>query len=155
MSQRHALAAVATALLLSSGPVLAASLPQVEVFKSPYCGCCGAWVDHMKAAGFQVKVTQVADTSASRKSLGLPDSLASCHSAKVGNYALEGHVPAAEVRRLVASKSNALGLAVPGMPASAPGMDAPGRRDAYQVLLLDKKANSTVFASYPLRSAVE
>ncbi len=151
MSNRHTLAAAAAALLLSSGSLFAGALPQVEVFKSPYCGCCGAWVDHMKAAGFQVKVTQVSDKSAARKSLGLPDALASCHSAKVGDYALEGHVPAAEVQRLLASKSTAIGLAVPGMPASAPGMDAPGRTDSYQVLLIDKQAKSTVFASYPKR----
>lgn len=151
MSNRHTLAAVAAALLLSSGSLFASALPQVEVFKSPYCGCCAAWVDHMKAAGFQVKVTQVSGTSAARKSLGLPDALASCHSAKVGNYVLEGHVPATEVQRLLASKPAAIGLAVPGMPASAPGMDAPGRNDTYQVLLIDKQAKSTVFASYPKR----
>lgn len=151
MSKGYIRSAVVAALLLSSGSLFAGAFPQVEVFKSPYCGCCGAWVDHMKAAGFQVKVTQVSDTSAARKSLGLPDGLASCHSAKVGDYALEGHVPAAEVQRLLASKSTAIGLAVPGMPASAPGMDAPGRTDPYQVLLIDKQAKSTVFASYPKR----
>lgn len=148
---RPTLAAAAAALLLASGPLFAGAFPQVEVFKSPYCGCCGAWVDHMKAAGFQVKVTEVADTSAARRRLALPDALASCHSAKLAHYALEGHVPAAEVRRLLATQAPAIGLAVPGMPASAPGMDVPGQNDPYQVLLIDKQAKSRVFATYPQR----
>ena len=150
MNRRHALALLTVSALSAAAPAFAApALPQVEVFKSPYCGCCGAWVDHMKAAGFDVKVTQVTDTTAARKRLGLPDTYGSCHTATVGGYVLEGHVPAAEVKRLLSSKPAALGLAVPGMPPSSPGMESPGRRDPYEVLLIDKQGKSSVFAHYP------
>jgi len=124
MNRRHALSLLVASTLVST--VFAApTLPQVEVFKSPYCGCCGAWVAHMKAAGFDVKVTQVTDTTAARKRLGLSDAFGSCHTATVAGYVLEGHVPAAEVKRLLASKPPALGLAVPGMPPSSPGIRPP------------------------------
>lgn len=141
--------AAATAALVSLTTLAALAAPEVEVFKSPYCGCCAGWVEHMRAAGFSVKVTPVNDTSATRKRLGLPERYASCHTATVGGYALEGHVPAAEVKRLLATKPKGLGLAVPGMPQSSPGMDVPGRKDPYQVLLVDAAGQSTVFASYP------
>lgn len=145
LSSAAALAALAT---VSAHAVVA--LPEVQVFKSPSCGCCGAWVDHMKAAGFSVKVTEVNDTTATRKRLGMPDRYGSCHSATVGGYVLEGHVPAADVKRLLKTKPKAVGLAVPGMPPSAPGMNVPGRNDPYQVLLVDASGQSSVFASYPL-----
>jgi len=145
-----ALASLAT---LASLTVFAASpAPEVQVFKSPSCGCCGSWVEHMRAAGFWVKVTEVDDTTAARERLGLPDRYGSCHTATVAGYVLEGHVPAAEVKRLLASKPKAIGLAVPGMPPSAPGMDVPGRKDPYQVLLVDAAGQSTVFASYPKKT---
>jgi hypothetical protein len=143
---RHA-GALAT---LVSLPVFAAPPPpEVQVFKSPSCGCCGSWVEHMRAAGFTVKVTEVNDTAAARKRLGLPDRYGSCHTATVAGYVLEGHVPAAEVKRLLASRPKAIGLAVPGMPPSAPGMDVPGRKDPYEVLLVDSSGQSSVFAKYP------
>jgi hypothetical protein len=125
------------------------SLPRVEVFKSAYCGCCGAWVDHMKAAGFAVKVTLVEDTTAARKRLGMPDAFGSCHTATVAGYVLEGHVPAAEVKRLLVAKPVAVGLAVPGMPPGSPGMEVGSRQDPYKVFLIDKSGHATVFASYP------
>jgi hypothetical protein len=135
---------------MSALPALAGpSAPEVQVFKSPSCGCCGSWIEHMRAAGFMVKVTEVTDTTSARKRLGLPDRFGSCHTATVGGYVLEGHVPAADVKRLLAAKPKALGLAVPGMPPSAPGMDVPGRRDPYQVLLVDAYGQASVFASYP------
>ena len=150
MSRRHALSALVTGMLVWTAPAFAAApMPQVDVFKSPYCGCCGAWVEHMKAAGFVVKVTEVTDTTAARKRLGLPDTYGSYHTATVGGYVLEGHVPAAEVKRLLAGRPAALGLAVPGMPPSAPGMEVPGRKDAYEVLLIDKQGKSSAFANYP------
>jgi len=150
MNRRHLLSHASALAALAALPAFAATkLPELEVFKSPYCGCCGAWIEHMKAAGFAVKVTPVTDTSATRKRLGLPERYASCHTATIGGYVLEGHVPAAEVKRLLAMKPKALGLAAPGMPAAAPGMDVPGRRDPYQVLLVDAAGQSSVFASYP------
>ncbi|TXH86676.1 DUF411 domain-containing protein [Thauera aminoaromatica] len=149
MSRRHALSALVSMLVWTAPAFAAAPMPQVDVFKSPYCGCCGAWVEHMKAAGFVVKVTEVTDTTATRKRLGLSDAYGSCHTATVGGYVLEGHVPAAEVKRLLAGRPAALGLAVPGMPPSAPGMEVPGRKDAYEVLLIDKQGKSSAFANYP------
>src|SRR4051812_13499092 len=108
--------ALGAAALPAVSSIAAAALPRVQVFKSPTCGCCGAWVDHLKAAGFAVKVDEVDDTTAARKRVGMPDRFGSCHTALVGGYVLEGHVPAADVKRMLASKPNAVGLAVPGMP---------------------------------------
>lgn len=150
MNRRHLLCGLAAAALAAQLPAHAASpLPPVEVFKSPHCGCCGAWVDHLVAAGFSVKVTEVSDTTAARQRLGMPDAYGSCHTATVGGYVLEGHVPAAEVKRLLALRPKALGLAVPGMPPSSPGMDVPGRSDPYEVLLVQRRGPHTVFARYP------
>lgn len=150
MKRRHFLMAVATAAASASIPVLAAtSLPQVEVYKNPDCGCCGAWVDHLKAAGFQVKVHETPDTSAIRKRHGIPDEFGSCHTGVVAGYALEGHVPAEDVKRLLAKKPAAAGLSVPGMPVGSPGMEMGSRKDAFQVLLIDKAGRSSVFATYP------
>jgi len=98
----------------------------VEVWKDPNCGCCGAWVDHMKAAGFEVKVNNVADLHAARRKNGVPQALGACHTARVGGYAVEGHVPAADIKRLLREKPMGVaGIAVPGMPAGSPGMEAP------------------------------
>jgi hypothetical protein len=124
-------------------------LPQVDVYRSPSCGCCGAWVDHLKAAGFPVKVIEVHDTSAVRRQHGLPEQFGACHTGIAAGYVIEGHVPAADVKRLLAAKPKAIGLAVPGMPAGSPGMEAGDRRDAYDVLLIDKTGRETVFAHHP------
>ncbi|MBP8101528.1 MAG: DUF411 domain-containing protein [Burkholderiaceae bacterium] len=150
MQRRDFLNSAGLLAAMTALPALAISvLPEVQVYKSPTCGCCGAWVEHMRKAGFAVKVNEVTDTSAARKRLGMPDKFASCHTATVGSYVLEGHVPAAEVKRMLAAKPKAVGLAVPSMPPSAPGMDMPGRKDAYQVLLVDVSGQYSVFASYP------
>ena len=121
----------------------------VQVFKSATCGCCGNWVNHMRSAGFTVQVTDVTDTTAARKRLGMPDRFGSCHTATVDGYAIEGHGPATEVKRLLNLKTKAIGLAVPGMPPGSPGMEVRARRDPYQVLLIDASGQSSVFASYP------
>jgi len=127
------------------------NFPVVEVFKSPYCGCCGAWVEHMEHAGFTVKVTPVEDVNASRAQLGMPATYGSCHTAKVGGYLLEGHVPAQDVKKLLADKPAAVGLAVPGMPLGSPGMEAGGRQDAYDVLLVKEDGKASTFTQYPKR----
>ena len=123
MSRRHALSALVTGMLVWTAPAFAAApMPQVDVFKSPYCGCCGAWVEHMKAAGFVVKVTEVTDTTAARKRLGLPDTYGSCHTATVGGYVLEGHVAAASchpANAKAAARWHACGPR-PGCPRYAP-----------------------------------
>ena len=150
MKRRTILAAAAGLSTLAVTRTRAASLwPAIDVFKSPSCGCCGAWVEHLKAAGFDVRVTDVDDTTATRKRLGMPDAFGSCHTGTVGGYALEGHVPAADVKRLLAAKPKAVGLAVPGMPVGSPGMEVGTRRDPYDVLLVERNGRSTVFASYP------
>ena len=150
MNRRNLFSLALSAMALAALPAVAANtLPPVEVFKSPSCGCCGAWVDHLKAAGFDVKVTLVTDTTAARKRLGMPDKFGSCHTAIVGGYALEGHVPAVEVKKLLATKPAAVGLAVPGMPPGSPGMEVGTRHDPYKVFLIDKSGHETVFASYP------
>ena len=150
MKRRTILAAAAGLSTLAVLPTRAASSwPAIDVFKSATCGFCKAWVEHLKAAGFDVRVTDVDDTTAARKRLGMPDAFGSCHTGTVGGYVLEGHVPAADVKRLLAAKPEAVGLAVPGMPVGSPGMEVGTRRDPYDVLLVERNGRSTVFASYP------
>jgi hypothetical protein len=150
MKRRQILTALGASAIAAALPALATNQrPLVEVFKSPTCGCCGAWVDHLKAAGFRVKVVEVDDTAPTRKRFGLPDKFGSCHTAIVNGYVIEGHVPAAEVKRLLATKPAAIGLAVPGMPVGSPGMEYRDRKDPYDVFLIDKSGRETVFAHYP------
>ncbi len=123
----------------------------VEVWKDPNCGCCHLWVEHLQAQGFKVQVRDVGNTAA-RKRLGMPEKLGSCHTATVGGYVIEGHVPAADIRRLLKERPVALGLSVPGMPIGSPGMDGPeyqGRKDAYDVLLVQKDGSTRSFQRYP------
>lgn len=113
--------------------VRAAQGPALQVWKDPSCGCCEGWVRHMRAAGFEATVHEVADLQAVKAVNGVPDKLQSCHTATVGGYVVEGHVPASDVRRLLAERPRAKGLAAPGMPPSSPGMDIPGT--PYEVIL--------------------
>jgi hypothetical protein len=125
--------------------------PLVEVWKSPTCGCCKDWVAHLEANGFRTRVHDTGNT-AMRAQLGLDLKYGSCHTARVGGYAIEGHVPAADIRRLLKEAPKAIGLAAPGMPVGSPGMDGPayaGRRDPYDVLLVAQDGTSTVFQSHP------
>ena len=137
------------AALLSLGlivPARAQSLPEVTVSKDPNCGCCTAWADHLRAAGFPVKVAEDADMRAVKSRLGVPNDLASCHTAEVAGYVLEGHVPASAVVRLLREKPQAKGLAVPGMPIGSPGMEG-GEPETYQVMLFGSQS-PRVFAIY-------
>ena len=151
MNRRHLLTYTSALAALAPLPTWAAAppAPKVVVYKTPTCGCCGAWATHMRSAGFTVDVVEVKDAGVERKRLGMPQQFGSCHTASVGGYAIEGHVPASEVKRLLASKTKAIGLAVPGMPLSSPGMDVPGRKDPYQVLLINPSGQSSVYANYP------
>jgi hypothetical protein len=106
-------------------------------------------MDHLRAHGFRVKPVQTRNAEAVRRRYGIPDSLASCHTGIVAGYALEGHVPAREIRRLLAERPAAAGLAVPGMPLGSPGMEQDGRREAYEVLLLRRDRPPVVYARYP------
>ncbi len=132
-----------------STPLLAATpaSPVITVYKDEACGCCAAWVDHLRQSGFAVDAKNVPDTAVYRKKFGIPDALASCHTGQVGGYALEGHVPAADIRRLLAARPAARGLAVPAMPAGSPGMEGP-RRDPYDVLLVQMDGKHTVYRHY-------
>lgn len=140
------------AALCTPVAALAGKAPQVlvEVWKDPNCGCCKDWVRHLQSSGFAVKVNETGNT-AMRAKLGIPQQFGSCHTALVGGYAIEGHVPAADIRRLLKDKPQAVGLSVPGMPVGSPGMDDPaygGRRDPFDVLLVLKNGQAKVFASY-------
>jgi len=144
-----ALAATPAALLAATAQAAPTKLPDVHVWKSPTCGCCTAWVDHMRKAGFVVNITEVDDTGPTRKRLGMPAKLGSCHTALVGGYVLEGHVPADDVKRLLRSKTTGLGLSVPGMPVGSPGMEMGPRLDPYAVLLVQRDGSTSVFSHYP------
>ncbi|TFG84867.1 MAG: DUF411 domain-containing protein [Chromatiales bacterium] len=145
---------VSVVLLLASGahadPEKAgqsADQPLVKVWKTPTCGCCGKWVRHMQAAGFRVEVTDVANVDPIKTANGLPLHLASCHTALVGGYVVEGHVPASDVRRLLAEKPDIVGLTAPGMPPGSPGMDVPGS-PPFDVLSLGKDGKTAVYATH-------
>ena len=143
-------AGLAAALAPRWSPAATPGAVPVEVWKDPSCGCCKDWVDHMEAHGFQVTV-HATGNNAVRARLGLPQKLGSCHTALVGGYVVEGHVPASDVRALLQQKPKALGLAVPGMPVGSPGMDGPvygGRRDPYDVLLVAHDGSTRAFKRY-------
>ena len=138
------------ALLLISLLGASAAMAQatvVEVFKSPYCGCCGKWVEHLRQSGFEVKAHDVEDVPAVRQKLGMPDRLGSCHTAKIGGYVVEGHVPAADIQRLLKEKPKALGIAVPSMPPGSPGMES-SKPIPYQTLLVQTDGSTRVFAQH-------
>ena len=152
LSRRHALAMGALAIGIGWALSARAAQPKplVEVWKDPNCGCCKDWMTHLESEGFAVKAHDKGNTAA-RAAFGMPQALGSCHTATVQGYVIEGHVPAADIKRLLANKPQALGLAVPGMPIGSPGMDGPvygGRRDAYQVLLVRKDGSSQVFSNH-------
>jgi len=149
LQRRRWIAAVAAAW---AAPAFAteSAAPLVEVWKDPSCGCCKDWIKHLEANGFAVRVFETGNT-AMRGRLGIPAQFGSCHTARVGGYAVEGHVPARDIRRLLKERPSAVGLAVPAMPVGSPGMDGPeyrGRRDPYDVLLVMQGGRSTVFQSY-------
>ncbi|MFN3659533.1 MAG: DUF411 domain-containing protein [Pseudolabrys sp.] len=136
MLTRRTLAAGLALLPLSAYSGRAdAALPRMTVNKDPNCGCCGGWIDYLRADGFAVDVVETAAMDRIKAEHAVPAALHSCHTATIGGYVIEGHVPAGAIRRLLRQKPQATGLAVPGMPASSPGMDVPGANDAYEVVL--------------------
>ncbi|MCM2335934.1 MAG: DUF411 domain-containing protein [Pseudomonas sp.] len=129
----------------STSPV--AALPLVTVHKSPTCGCCGLWVEHMQQAGFTVEVIETDEVGAVKERVGVPYGKGSCHTAEVGGYFVEGHVPADDIKRLLAEKPDAKGLTVPGMPLGSPGMEVPdGRVQRYETELVGRDGGTTTFA---------
>jgi hypothetical protein len=144
MKRRDVLLTLCAALT----PLSAAAKPSMIVYKTPTCGCCGKWVEHMRANGFDVKVNEVQSTAEYRKKYGVPERMASCHTGVVNGYTVEGHVPAADVQKLLKQRPKARGIAVPGMPIGSPGMEQGPGRQAYSVILFDDQGNLTQFTSY-------
>jgi hypothetical protein len=128
----------------------AAAPTQVMVYKTSTCGCCGLWVDHLRANGFQVQVEDLAPAKlrALANDAGVTPELSSCHTAKVGGFVVEGHVPAADIKRLLIERPAVAGITAPGMPAGSPGMEVGGRKDPYDVIAFTKDGKKTVFASH-------
>jgi hypothetical protein len=118
----------------------------MQVYKTPTCGCCAKWVDHMKLAGFAPEVHDMPDVSPVKAKVGLPPTLQSCHTALVDGYVIEGHVPADLVQRLLKEKPKVAGIAVPGMPVGSPGMEMGGRKDPYEVIAFTKEGTTSVYA---------
>jgi hypothetical protein len=143
--RRHVSLALLASTLAPFVPARAAATV-IEVWTGPSCGCCHAWIDHLEADGFTV-TTHDGGNSEARARLGMPLDYGSCHSGLVDGYALEGHVPVREIRRLLAERPDAIGLSVPGMPRGSPGMESP-LHDPYDVWLIGRDGCGTVFQSY-------
>ena len=149
-NRRQAMCASLSLLLLPVAAQTRPDAPLVEVWKSPTCGCCNDWIAHLEANGFRTR-THDTGNDAMRRRLGVPLQYGSCHTARVAGYAIEGHVPAADIQRLLATRPKAIGLAVPGMPIGSPGMDGPeygGRKDPYDVLRIAADGSASLFQSH-------
>ncbi|HEX2781867.1 MAG TPA: DUF411 domain-containing protein [Gemmatimonadaceae bacterium] len=140
-------AAATTATTTSTTPGAVAADSVLVVYKTPTCGCCKGWVEHMQKAGFAVEVHDMPDLSAVKREAGVPDELQTCHTARIGGYVIEGHVPATDVRRLLAERPAVAGIGTPGMPMGSPGMEG-AYRDRYDVVTFGGSGKSTVFASH-------
>lgn len=149
-TRRHLLRVLTAAPVIAIAARAGASetLPKIVVMRDPSCGCCAAWADHLRTAGFPVEVVETAGLARTKARLGVPRALASCHTAQVDGYVVEGHVPAGSVKRLLAERPRATGLAVPGMPVGSPGMEAAGMEpDTFEVVLFGPEGQRT-FARY-------
>ncbi len=145
-------------LLAATGAALLSTLParlsaqnaaaRMEMWSNEGCGCCDLWAKHLQNAQFEVVQHKVDDVAVMRKKLRMPEKYAGCHVASVGRYAIDGHVPALDIHRLLREQPPALGLAVPDMPTGSPGMERAGQKDPYQVLLIALDGSATVFKSY-------
>jgi hypothetical protein len=127
----------------------ASAKTRVTVYKSESCGCCNEWVKHLQAAGFAVETHNMDNMGPTKERVGIPPAMGSCHTAEVGGYFVEGHVPASDIKRLLRERPAAKGLTVPGMPAGSPGMEVPsGQVDPYDVFLVAKDGTTSVFAHH-------
>jgi hypothetical protein len=144
---RLAACAALTAALCAAGVAFRAQQPAaaITVYKTAVCGCCAKWVDYMRAEGFAVTAIDVEDIAAVKRTYGVPDALAACHTALVDGYVVEGHVPADLVTRLLQERPTLAGLAVPGMPVGSPGMEQPGRNEPYAILRFDRSGAAAVY----------
>jgi len=154
LDRRTLVFGTASLIIASAVPASAETKPSVRVAKTATCGCCSAWVDHMRANGFKVEAENMAMGQLSRvkADAGIKPELASCHTAHVAGYTIEGHVPAADVEKLLRQKPDAIGLTVPGMPIGSPGMEVGTERDAYDVLLIKRDGSTKVFTRYEAKS---
>jgi hypothetical protein len=151
MILRTALAFCLALALPAPGLAATENQPSIEVWKSPTCGCCGKWVEHLEANGFAVRAKNTSSAMLDRikRQAGITEKLASCHTGLVGGYAIEGHVPAEDIKRLLKEHPDAIGLTVPNMPIGSPGMEQPGgETEPYDVLLVKKDGSLEVFARH-------
>jgi len=148
MNRRTLLLSAIALPLLSR--VASASPSRMTVYRSPTCGCCGAWIEHVRTAGYELTVVETDQDELLRlkAARGVPDALASCHTAEVDGYTIEGHVPMDDIARLLSERPSAVGLAVPGMPAGSPGMEMGERVDPFDIILFSEDGESSVFASH-------
>ncbi len=126
----------------------APATPVIDVYKSPTCGCCNKWIDHLKANGFTVRSHDTDNVAQHKVRLGVPPAYGSCHTAEIGGYLVEGHVPAGDIKRLLKEKPSARGLIVPAMPAGSPGMETGGRKDSYKVFIVNPNGSARTYAQY-------
>lgn len=153
--RRSGLGAGLLALVLSTGAAAHESSsahvfskePTITVYRDPNCGCCTKWIEHLIKHGYRVADKKTAEMTEIKRGLGVPETLESCHTGVVNGYVIEGHVPAADIKKLLKDKPRVTGLAVPGMPMGSPGMEGP-RKDRYEVLSFDKTGKTKVFAKH-------
>lgn len=151
MTRRTLLGAGTGILAIAATPLFAGQDEAIHVIKDPGCPCCNGWIGHLRDSGFPVTVEErsVEDLAAFKRERGIPDNLVSCHTATIGDYTIEGHVPAVDIRRLLAERPAAVGLSVPGMVVGSPGMGPETEREAYDVILVGMDGTGSVFTSYP------
>lgn len=149
LDRRAVLGIISTfAVTTWTGIASAANLPAIVAYRNPGCGCCEKWAEQLKAAGFEVDMQDDPDLSARRAAAGVPDDLVGCHTALMGDYVIEGHVPLVDIQRLLTEKPQIKGIAVPGMPTGAPGMEMGESRDAFDVVAFKSDNTRLVFTKY-------
>ena len=149
MNRRSLMLALVAGCAFRAGGVAAeAGLPKVVAYRNPGCGCCEKWAGLLEKAGFAVTMTEDPDLAARRKSLGIPELVVGCHLAQIGRYTIEGHVPVEDILRVLDEQPEAMGLAVPGMPAGSPGMETEGEADRYSVLIFNRDGTSKVYSQH-------
>jgi hypothetical protein len=146
MFRINAYGIIAAVWMLSTLPVAASD--EVVMYKDPDCGCCGKWADHLRENGFSVREIATREMALVKSEAGVPRALGSCHTAMVGGYVIEGHVPASDVRRLLAARPKLVGISAPGMPLGSPGMEGAYPAERYDVVGFDGKGNTQVFSKH-------
>lgn len=144
------LVAIAASILLVSDPSLAvpSKSPEINVYRDPSCSCCGGWIDYLAAQGFQPTSMATSDMETLKQQYGVPEGLASCHTAVIDKYVIEGHVPVEDIKRLLVEKPKVTGIAVPGMPIGTPGMENGDRKDSFTVFSFNKQGKTAAFDRY-------